>query len=304
MQVRPSVLKWLLSSEPSIRWQTLRDLADADAETVHRERAQVAETGWGAELLSQQTEQGAWQGDDLSLLRTIHCVVMLKDLGVDPHHAKVQSMLDKVASTKWEYHGSRAFFDGEVEPCMNGKVLTAGSYFGIKCDEVLARLLSEQLADGGWNCDAPPSVRSSFHTTICILEGLQEYEKAFGASSDTTNARARAEEFLLERKLYRRLSTGEVIDKTWTRFHFPPTWHYDLLRGLDYFRAAGSKPDPRIQEAIDVVQMRRHQNGRWPLVKPYKDDLLRFDMETQVGAASRWNTLRALRVLKWSESGR
>ncbi len=298
-----STITWLMDADPAIRWQVLRDLLDADPAAVQAERAQVAHTGWGAQLLSQQTERGDWQGDDLSLLRTIHCVVLLMDLGVDPMDRLVQTMLERVSTLRWEYHGRRLFFDGEVEPCMNAKVLATGSYFGIRCEQVLQRLLGEQLADGGWNCDAPPSTRSSFHTTIAVLEGLLRYEKAFGGSADTQSARQRGEEYLLERRLLYRLSTGEIIDKAWTRFHFPPSWHYDALRGLEYMRAAGRKPEARVEEAIGFVRLRRHQNGRWPLVKPYKDDLLKFDMETQVGAASRWNTLRAMRVLRWHESG-
>ncbi len=297
--MRVSILKWLLDSDPSIRWQVLRDLAGADSATVANERSRVGDSGWGAELLAQQTVEGSWQGDDPTLLRTTHCLVLLKDMGVDPEERRVRTMITKVAQNlRWEWHGGRAFFQGEVEPCINGKVVTIGSYFGINCSALLERLLGEQLDDGGWNCEAPASSRSSFHTTIAVLEGVLAHEQAFGITTATAEARKRAEEYLLQRQLCHRLSTGEIIDKEWTRLHFPPTWHYDILRGLDYFRIAGRELDDRMQEAIDFVKQRRHQNGRWPLTKPYKDDLLKFDMETKVGAASRWNTLRALRVLK------
>jgi hypothetical protein len=141
-------------------------------------------------------------------------------------------------------------------------------------------------------------VRSSFHTTICVLEGLLEYEKANGASAAVTNARARAHEYLLERRMFRRLSTGKVIDPSWTRFCFPTTWHYDVLRGLDYLRGAGIERDERVVEAIDLVLKRQHQNGRWPLHKPHADPI-HLDMEGGQGKPSRWNTLRALRVLSW-----
>lgn len=296
-----STITWLLNADPAIRWQVLQDLQEADPAAVQAERVLVAQTGWGAQLLSQQSDSGMWLGDDIGLLRTTHCLVMLKILGVLPQDERVRGMLERVALVKWEYHGHRSFFEGEVEPCMNGKVLEVGSYFGIRCTAVLERLLSEQLEDGGWNCEET-SRRSSFHSTIAVLEGLLEYEKAFGGNADTRSARDRGEEYLLQRKLYRRLSTGEIIDRAWTRFHFPHTWHYDLLWGLDYLRAAGRKPDLRMAEAIEFVKLRRHQNGRWPLVKPYPKDLLKFDMETRIGATSRWNTLRALRVLKWYDS--
>jgi hypothetical protein len=164
------------------------------------------------------------------------------------------------------------------------------------------RLLDEQLADGGWNCEAPQSKRSSFHSTICVLEGLLEYEKALGPTTAVTDARVRGEDYLLQRRMLRSLTSAEVIDRRWTRFAFPPTWHYDVLRGLDYLRGAGVAPDERVAEAVELVEKRRHQNGRWPLNGIHADhtDRLSFDVETEVGKASRWNTLRALRVLDWS----
>lgn len=297
--MKVSVLNWLLDSDPAIRWQALLDLAEADSVAVVTERAKVAECGWGAELLAQQTEQGSWQGDDLSLLRTLHCLVLLKDMGVDPDSQRVRTMVVRVdQNLRWEWHGNRPFFSGEVEPCINGEVLAVGSYFGINCSVVLARLLGEQLEDGGWNCDAPASTRSSFHTTIAVLEGILAHERSFGATPATLAARGRAEEYLLQRQLFRRLSTGAVIDDEWTRPHFPSTWHYDIVRGLEYFRVANRPFDNRMQQALDLVQLRRHQNGRWPLAKPYQDDRLKFEMETKVGSASRWNTLRAMRVLR------
>jgi hypothetical protein len=195
-------------------------------------------------------------------------------------------------------HGNSPFFEGEVEPCINGRVLALGAYFGEASDRLVDRLLSEQLEDGGWNCEAPPSQRSSFHTTICVLEGLLAYEKAKGASSAVTDARLRAQEYLLVRHMFRRLSTGEVINRSWLRFSFPPTWHYDVLRGLDYLRSARIEPDERVDEAVELVVKKQHQNGRWPLQNPHLDQV-NFVMEGPAGTSSRWNTLRALRVLGW-----
>jgi hypothetical protein len=195
--------------------------------------------------------------------------------------------------------GNSPFFEGEVEPCINGGVLALGGYFGQTSDRLVERLLDEQLTDGGWNCEAERgSVRSSFHTTICVLEGLLEYEKAKGATAAVTDARVRAQEYLLERRLFRRLSSGEVIEPKWTRFTFPTMWHYDVLRGLDYLRSAGVKPDERVAEAVGLVVERRQPDGRWLLDEPHRN-AVHDDLEGGAGQPSRWNTLYALRVLDW-----
>ena len=221
-------------------------------------------------------------------------------MGLDPASEQARKAVDLVRhNVTWgEEFGNSPFFEGEVEPCINGRVLGLGAYFGGASDRLVDRLLSEQLADGGWNCEAPPSRRSSFHTTICVLEGLLAYEKAKGSNPVVTDARLRAHEYLLERHMFRRLSTGEVINRSWLRFSFPPTWHFDVLRGLDYLRTAGVEPDERVVEAVDLVAKKQHQNGRWPLRNPHLDQV-NFAMEGPTGTASRWNTLRALRVLDW-----
>jgi hypothetical protein len=190
-------------------------------------------------------------------------------------------------------------FTGEVEPCINGQVAAPGAYFGQEVHGIVDRLLGEQLADGGWNCEAPNgSTRSSFNTTICVLEALLEYERAGGDIPAVTAARLRGQEYLLERRLFRRRSTGEVIDAAWTRFAFPTWWHYDVLRGLEYLRRAGVAPDERVAEAIDMVASKRDDEGRWPLETLYPG---KMPVETDEGEGrpSRWNTLRALRVLDW-----
>jgi hypothetical protein len=293
---------WLLDSDPSIRWQVMRDLTDEPDEVVAAERWRVASEGWGARLFDHQTPDGHW-GDDQNhgWMTTTDALALLKDLGVDPAGEQVRKAIGLVREriTWWQLDG-RPYFDGETEACINGRILAAGAYFGAACDRLLGRLLSEQLKDGGWNCEAPPSKRSSFHSTICVLEGLLEYEKAHGATAAVTDARLRAQDYLLERRMFRSLTSGEVIDRRWTRFSFPTTWHYDVLRGLDYLRSAGSEPDERIAEAVELVEQRRHQNGRWPLGALHPDRVrIPFNMDAGVGKASRWNTLRALRVLDW-----
>ncbi len=236
------------------------------------------------------------------MLITLYALVVLKDLGLDPASKPARKMIDRVdRRLVFKRLNNRPFLHGETEPCINGRILAIGSYFKEPNDALANRLLGEQLADGGWNCEAPPSRRSSFHTTICVLEGLLEYERAGRRSVAVTKARKRAENYLLERRMFRSLGTGEVIDKRWLRFSFPAFWHYDVLRGLDYLRNAGIKPDSRISDAIEVVIERRHQNGRWPLNLLHPEHIP-LEMETGAGRASRWNTLRAFSVLRWYDN--
>jgi len=298
-----AVVSWLLDADPSIRWQVMRDLIDTPAELVAAERSRVATEGWGARLLSQQRADGQW-GDGISTpfwWSNMYTLVSLRDLGVDPSSAQAQRAIGLVRSevTWGPGFGDSPFFEGEVEPCINGRVVALGAYFGVRPDRLVDRLLGEQLADGGWNCEAARgSVRSSFHTTICVLEGLVAFEQAFGAAAPVTDARRRAEEYLLERRLLRRLSTGEIIEPAWTQLAFPTLWHYDVLRGLEYLRSAGVQPDARVEEAVAIVLERRRPNGRWILDVRHRNTL-HVDIAGTVGADDRWITMRAMRVLEW-----
>jgi hypothetical protein len=297
---RPAQLKWLLDSDPAIRWQVMRDLTDEPPAAIAAERSRVATQGWGSRLLARQSPAGTWGGskEDERLLITFYTLVVLKDLGLEPSSKQARKMIARVEKLRFKWHNNRAFFDGETEPCINGRILALGAYFKTPNHALANQLLSEQLEDGGWNCEAPQSRRSSFHTTICVLEGLLEYQRAGRKSAAITAARKRADNYLLERRMFRSLRSGEMVDRRWLRFSFPTVWHYDVLRGLDYLRDAGIKPDHRIRQAIEIVMKRRHQNGRWPLNLRHPERIP-LQMETTVGSASRWNTLRALRVLHW-----
>jgi hypothetical protein len=310
---RPAILKWLLDSDPAVRWQVMKDLTDEAPAAIAAERSRITTEGWGAKLLGLQSPAGTWgqPEEDRGFLVTLSTLVLLMDLGLDPATKQAQRMIDRVDKRLvFRSLNNRPFLHGETEPCINGRILAVGAYFKQPNDALARRLLREQLEDGGWNCEAvevsakrPKSKRSSFHTTICVLEGLLAYERAGRKSAALTKARKRAENYLLERRLFRSLRTGEILDERWLRFSFPTFWHYDVLRGLDYLRNAGIKPDRRVGEAIEVAVRRRHQNGRWPLNLLHREHIP-LEMETAVGSASRWNTLRALRVLRWYDKSR
>jgi len=314
--MRMTVLDWLLASDPSIRWQVFRDLVQAPAEVVAAERARVATEGWGARLLALQGEDGQWAGGACFPAQSFHwrdenqgqpwtstlpTLQLLHDLGIDPRDDRVRRAVAQVkAHCHWE-HAGQPFFSGEVEPCINGRTVTLGTYFAQDVDAIVARLLGEQLEDGGWNCEAENgSVRSSFDTTINVLEGLLAHERASGGSAESIAARRRGEEYLLERKLFRRKSTGEIVNPPWLQFSFPTRWHYDVLRALDYFRSVGDVPDSRMDEAIDVIRSKQQPDGTWPLENTHPG-AVHFALEDGDSRPSRWNTLRALRVLTWYE---
>lgn len=302
MPTESASVRWLLRGDPAIRWQTMRDLVGAPAAEYERERATVATNGWGAESLARQDEDGQWRVEraEWPLAPTLYSLQLLRHCGLDPLSEQARRAIARVREgVRWEFWGNAPFFDGEVEPCINGGVLAVGAYFGVASSKLLDRLLGEQLADGGWNCEAEQgSVRSSFHTTICVLEGLLEYERSMGPAPVVTEARLRAEEYLLERRLLRRASTGKIIDTYWTRFPFPTYWRYDVLRALEHLRAAGRERDPRLSEPLDIVRRRRRQDGRWSLGEPYGFDHHGVALDPGRGKPSRWVTLRAARVLK------
>lgn len=297
------VMDWLMDGDPAIRWQVRRDLLHDPDDIVAAERANVETEGWGAELLDLQREDGTWgegvwtQQDRLGV---DDAMLLLALLGAPEDGDRTRVAIDRVVQQvdwgdEWWNH---PFFDGEVEPCINGRVLVAGARFGHPSELIVERLLNEQQTDGGWNCYAETRTDpGSFHSTICALEGLVAYRDA-GGPTDVSGAIERGHEYLLTRGLMRRRSDGSLIDESWLESSFPYYWSFDVLRGLDHLRAAGVPADARVTEALDAVASRRQSDGRWLLDHQHSGRAL-LEME-DVGEPSRWNTLRALRVLEWA----
>jgi hypothetical protein len=314
------VIDWLLDSDPSIRWQVMRDLLGVPESQWRAERAKVEGEGWGARLLSCEDEDGQWAGGaffprdfDAREWRevgqpwtaTAFSLSQLREFGLDPSSDRAKRAVRLIgANSRWD-EGGQPYWEGEVEECINGRTIADGAYFGVDISPLVGRLASERLDDGGWNCErVNGSVRSSFATTINVLEGLLEYERATGGTPESREARTSGEEFLLERSLFRRLSTGEPADELFLRFAHPNRWRYDVLRALDYFRSAaaltGAEADPRLGEAVDHVRSRRLEDGTW-LLDWSPGGRAWFEVNDGAGQPSRWVTLRAMRVLRWWE---
>ena len=298
-----NVIDWLLDSDPAIRWQVMRDLTDSPADEVAAERARVAREGWGAQLLAAQDPDGRWSGGTflprwVGTADTLHLLYLF---GVDPSSEEARRAIAPVhEAARWDYDENMRFFDGEVEPCINGRTVAIGAYFGQDVRGIVDRLLGEQMADGGWNCEQENgSTRGAFDSTLNVLEGLLEFERSTGANGDVAAARRRGEEYLLDRRLLRRLSDGEIPQERWLDVGFPNAWFYDVVRVMDYMRQARPEADERMTEALEIVESKRADDGRWSMDHAYHDASI-VDFGESEGQPSRWITLRALRTLRWA----
>jgi hypothetical protein len=308
-------IEWLLDGDPAIRWQVLRDLVGAADGVVERERRKVAREGWGARLLAKQSPDGRWASglsSDSGLyspkwISTTYTMLLLRDFGLPAESRKVRKACALLLDFGVQRDGGINYgWRGRSETCITGMVLGILSYFHYdddRLDTLADHLLGQQMGDGGWNCRRDlGATHSSMNTTISALEGLRLYELNRGCRVRAMRtAQRQGREFLLEHRLFRSHRTGEIIKPVFVRFSFPPRWHYDILRALDYFQEVGAPRDGRLAEAIEIVRSAQDDDGRWPLQHVYKAKTY-FELE-RLGAPSRWNTLRALRVLKWWESG-
>jgi hypothetical protein len=235
-------------------------------------------------------------------IATYPVLLDLCHLGMPPDSPVMQETAHLVArNCRWEYDGL-PFFDGEVDCCINAGTIVIGAYLGVDVEPVVQRLLADQMPDGGWNCSAETrQAPASFASTLAVIDALLRWERRTGGSEEVGRARQNGEEYLLRRSLFRSLRTGEVVNPQWASFSYPPRWHYDLLKATEYFAGRGGIPDPRLAEAIERVRAKRRPDGRW-LLENSHPGAVHFRFEEPDGTSSRWNTLRALRVLRWYDA--
>jgi len=310
------VLDWLLDSDPALRWQVERDLAGAPEAVWSSTRARVATEGFGARLLALQDEDGQWAGGSFfpaghdfadesagqPWTATTWTLNMLREWGLDA--AVVDGTAEKLAAnSRWDYNGE-PYWDGEVDCCINSWTLSNGLWLGADVDTLVDWFLDHQLEDGGWNCEwVDGSTRSSFHSTLNSLKGLLDYELATGDRSRTSDARRRGQEYLLERRLFRRLSDGEVVAPWALRLAYPFRWYYNVLNALDHLRSAslhdGTPPDPRIANAVAELVSQRRPDGTWVQGRRHPGAVW-FEVDVDAGEPSKWLTFHAIRALDWA----
>ncbi len=305
------LVTWLLKGDPAIRWQVMRDLQSEPEAKWMAEQRRIAVQGWGARILAHQDEDGRWTPRfyGQKWISTTYAMLLLRDMGLahDYRGARKSCLLflNEGLGVDGGIVPSRSF--GRSEECVTGFALRLLSWFRVedeRRERVVEYLLRRQMSDGGWNCQRyRGATHSSFHTTINVLEGLRDYVDASGPRlKEVLKAEARAREFFLRHRLYCSHRTGTVAKTSFTLFSFPPRWHHDVLRTLDYFRASNSEYDERLEDPVGLVLNKRRDDGTWALQNRHPGRTF-FEME-QPGAASRWNTLRAMRVLGWWDNVR
>lgn len=305
-------ITWLMEGDAAIRWQTMRDLLNEPPAVWEAERQRTVESGWGARLLARQDPDGRWGGGLYSpkWISTTYTLLTLCDIGIPPTWSAArqgaQLLLDGMLGAQ-----NDELFQHKLaacDRCIVGMLLRIGVYFGIDDERIEAlvdNLRQEIMPDGGWNCRRgrrPKPHHSSFHTTLNVLEGLREYiDSGQGQQHDPMLAAEQtALELLLQHKLFRSDKTNEIINPKFTYFSFPHRWYYDVLRGLSYFARANAPHDPRLHDALDLLHQRQRPDGLWPVQNSYSGRVF-FTME-KTGGPSRWNSLRALRVIRWWDS--
>ena len=310
--ISKETIDWLMSGDPSIRWQTMRDLLDEPEETWRAEQQRTLQTGWVAQLLAHQDPGGGWGGGIYSpkWISATYTLLTLCELGIPRGCAAAQKGARLVVDSFLGDSLGPKFLStlARCDRCIVGMLLQLAVYFEIedaRVEAIVDNLLNVIMPDGAWNCrrdSRPKPHHSSFHTTFNVLDGLRNYVELFPGvrRAEVLAAEETAREWMLLHRLYKSHRSGEIINPRFTMLSFPHHWHYDVLRGLEYFARVGAPHDERLQDAIQLLRDKRREDGFWPVQQRYSGKVF-FHME-KIGSPSRWNTLRALRVLRWWEA--
>ena len=304
-------IDWLLTGDPSIRYQTLRDLINADQQVLNKEQECILNEGWGKRFLDLQEPIGTWSNALYSpkWTSTFYTLLLLKRFGAPPNENIEKACRILIDKGFYKKDGGINYWKSCVqgECCVTAMLLSMLCHFKIedaRIPRMVKFLFSEQMSDNGWNCNRFKGANhSSFHTTISVLEGLWEYEKKYPSDELINSVQQKQKEgieFLLDHHLYKSNTTWETVNPKMIKLSFPPRWHYDIIRCLDYFQERNIKKDKRMNDAMDLLIKKQTAEGIWKLEIKYPAKTF-FEME-KVGKESRWNTLRALRILKWWES--
>lgn len=300
------IINWLLEGDVAIQYQVYRDLLGTERPDLQK---RIAQEGWGAQLLKARKPDGYWSERyyQPKWISAHYTLLDLKNLNIAPDNLLIQQTLQRAFKEEKSEDGgiNPANSIAQSDVCVNGMALNFAAYF--KIDEenlksVIDFLLSQRMADGGFNCRSNRSgaKHSSMHTTLSVLEGLFEYERNgyIYRLDEVRQAKAEAQEFLLMHRLFKSDKTGSVIQERFLKFPYPCRWYYDILRVMDYFQFSGLKYDPRMDEVVEIILSKRTVEGKWKLSAAYSGQV-HFTME-QAGKPSRWNTLRVLRVLRYA----
>ncbi|MHA1945590.1 MAG: hypothetical protein ACXAC6_03155 [Candidatus Hodarchaeales archaeon] len=304
--IDPSTIDWLLSGDPSIKWQVMKDLCSASSNEFEKERSKIELEGWGKKFLSYQDPEGTWAQGFYSpkWISTTYTLLLLRRLGINPLNENCRTGSEILLNNGLHEDGGINYTKSKKkasETCITGLVLGILSYFQIKddkLDQIISYIISNQMTDGGWNCRyIRGATHGSFHTTLMVLEALHEYKQNYSTSvSEISIMQEKAHEFLLSHRLYKSHRTGNIVDSNMTLLTFPQRWKYRVLSALDYFQAVNHPYDERFSDAVELI-LKKEKNGKWPLQQAIPGKLF-FKLE-EARKPSRWNTLRALRVLQW-----
>lgn len=297
------IIEWLLDSDVSIQYQVTRDLLKKEDSAL---RQKIDKEGWGAKLLSLQNDNGHWGSGfyQPKWTSTHYTLLDLKNLNIRDNIDSIYKIISKIIIENKGVDGgiNPAGSVKESDVCINGMFLNYASYFntdqnGLK--SVVDFIISQQLSDGGFNCrnNRKGATHSSLHSTISVIEGIHEYFiNGYNYRLDELlRIEEQAQEFILMHHLFKSDKTDKVIDHRMTMLSYPCRWRYDILRALDYFQLVGHKYDERMKDALDILIKKQRKNKKWPVQQRHVG-ATHFEME-KTGQPSKWNTLRALRVL-------